>query len=602
VSEYVVRRYGTEIDLSIEGKQKCPKCAKKGNDRDSDNLHVYGLDSEGRHRGAFCWACEHTIPSEEYLEEMAEEASDDEQEFDIMGKPFDNKVREEIKAQTGMDTKNYRGIRTDVSKHFNVRYQYSEEDGSVESTLYPTTKDYKLSGYKVRKHPKDFTSPIGETGKECDLFGEFKFKTHSGIVLITGGEHDMLAAYQMLLDNQKSDKFDPIAVVSPTLGESGAHRQIQKRYKFFENKKKIVVCMDNDEAGRKATEKICQVLPRGKVSIMHMRYKDPNEYVLRGKQNEFISDFWSARPWTPSGVHGSSSLYDAALNYTSITKLSLPPFMKKAQEMFGGGLVKNELNVIFAKTSQGKSLYVDNMVTHWVNKEPDEVVGIMSLEAAKDKYATNIFSRQLGVNLLGMQGEDRLEYLRREDVKEKIKDFTQKEDGSDRFFVYDNRGSNIEDTKESILEMIIHLGVTLLIFDPFSDLTQGMDLGAQEELLSWLKKLILEYPALSVVLVCHTRKSPQGSVGSLAEDDIMGTSTIMKSSSQTISIERDKLHDNPIMRNVSLITIHKNRHFSDTGPAGEVFYEHSSGRLYDWDEYKEQNPDVAEMAEERLEE
>lgn len=602
MQDFIVKRYGTEIDLSVEGKQQCPKCAKNGNDRDSDNLHVYGLDSEGKHRGAFCWACEYTLPSEEYLEEMAEEASDDEQEFDIMGKPFDNEVREEIKAQTGMDTKQYRGIRTDVSKNFNVRYQYSEQDGSVESTLYPTTKDYKLCGYKVRKHPKDFTSPIGETGKECDLFGEFKFKTHSGIVLITGGEHDQLAAYQMLLDNQKNSKFDPIAVVSPTLGESGAHRQIQKRYKFFENKKKIVVCMDNDEAGRKATEKICQVLPRGKVSIMHMRYKDPNEYILRGKENEFISDFWSARSWTPSGVHGSSSLYDAALNYTSITKLSLPPFMKKAEEMFGGGLVKNELNVIFAKTSQGKSLYVDNMVTHWVNKETDEVVGIMSLEAAKDKYATNIFSRQLGVNLLGMQGEDRLEYLKRDDVKKRIEDFTQKEDGSDRFFVYDNRGSSIEDTKESILEMIIHLGVTLLIFDPFSDLTQGMDLGAQEELLSWLKKLILEYPALSVVLVCHTRKSPQGSVGSLAEDDIMGTSTIMKSSSQTISIERDKLHDNPIMRNVSLITIHKNRHFSDTGPAGEVFYEHSSGRLYDWDEYKDQHPDIAEMAEEGLEE
>lgn len=601
MQDFTVKRYGIEIDLSVEGKQQCPKCAKNGNDRSHDNLHVYGLDEDGQHRGAFCWACEYTLPSEEYLEEMAEEASDDEQEFDIMGKPFDSEVREEIKAQTGMNTKQYRGIRTDVSKNFNVRYQYSEKDGSVESTLYPTTKGYKLCGYKVRKHPKDFTSPIGETGKECDLFGEFKFKTHSGIVLITGGEHDQLAAYQVLLDNQKNSKFDPIAVVSPTLGESGAHRQVQRRYKFFENKKKIVVCMDNDEAGRKATEKICQVLPRGKVSIMHMRYKDPNEYILRGKENEFISDFWSARPWTPSGVHGSSSLYDAALNYTSITKLSLPPFMKKAEEMFGGGLVKNELNVIFAKTSQGKSLYVDNMVTHWVNKETDEVVGIMSLEAAKDKYATNIFSRQLGVNLLGMQGEDRLEYLKRDDVKKRIEDFTQKEDGSDRFFVYDNRGSSIEDTKESILEMIIHLGVTLLIFDPFSDLTQGMDLGAQEELLSWLKKLILEYPALSVVLVCHTRKSPQGSVGSLAEDDIMGTSTIMKSSSQTISIERDKLHDNPIMRNVSLITIHKNRHFSDTGPAGEVFYEHSSGRLYDWDEYKDQHPDIAEMAEEGLE-
>lgn len=597
MKEFVVTRYGREVDLSREDKTRCPKCAKSGNDNGGDNLHVYGLDSEGKHKGAFCFACEYTIPSEKFLED-----EDTDEECEIVGKPFTQDLRDRIKEETGFDPKGYRGIRTDISKMFNVRYQYSQEDGQVESTLYPCTKDYKLMGYKVRQHPKDFSSPIGETGKACDLFGQFKFKTHAGIVLIVGGEHDQLAAFQMLYDNQKTSKFDPIAVVSATVGESGAYRQIQSQYKFFENKKKIVVCMDSDEAGRKAADKICEVLPRGKVSIMKMRYKDPNDYVQKKKENEFISDFWSARSWTPSGVHGSGSLYDAALEYTSITKLTLPPFMKKAQEMFGGGLVKNELNVLFAKTSQGKSIYVDNMVKHWVNSEPTEVVGVMSLEAAKDKYATNIFSRELGVNLLSMEGEDRYNYLKREDVREKLDRFTKTKEGEDRFYVYDNRGATVEETKSSILEMVIHLGVTLLIADPFSDWTQGMDLTSQEEFLGWLKKLILEYPKLSVILVCHTRKAGQGGVGTLVEDDIMGTSTIMKSSAQTISIERDKLHENPIMRNVSTITIHKNRHFSNTGPAGKVYYEPETGQLHDWEEYLEQHPEIEEKVQYEMEE
>lgn len=587
----IVTRYGHEVDLSYEHKTACPKCKHKGNDTEEDNLHVYGKDNDGKYKGAFCFACDYTIPSEEYLEENAEDG-----ESDIMGKPFTKELREKIKEETGFNPKGYRGIRQDISKMFNVRYQYDQESGEVETTLYPTTKEYKLSGYKVRSHPKDFKSPgpIGDTGKECDLFGQFKFKTHSGIVLIVGGEHDQLAAFQMLYDNQKTSKFDPIAVVSATIGESGAYKQIQAQYKFFENKKKIVVCMDNDPAGQKAVEKICEVLPRGKVSIMKMRYKDPNDYVLKGKENEFISDFWSARAWTPSGVHGSSSLYDAALEYTTITKLTLPPFMSKAQEMFGGGLVKNELNVLFAKTSQGKSIYVDSMVRHWVNDEPEEIVGIMSLEAAKDKYATNIFSRELGVNLLSMDGEERYEYLKRDDVREKIERFTKTPEGGDRFYVYDSRGATVEETKNSILEMVIHLGVTLLICDPFSDFTQGMDLASQEEFLGWLKKLILEYPKLSVILVCHTRKTAQGGAGSLVEDDIMGTSTIMKSSAQTISIERDKLHENPIMRNVSRVTIHKNRHFSSTGPAGDVYYEAETGQLHDWEKYLEDHPEIAE--------
>ena len=597
--EHIVTRFGQEIDLSFEHKDACPKCRKKGNDRDGDNLHVYGLDDDGKHKGAFCFSCEYRIVSQEVIESLKE---DEEEDYEIMGQPFTKELREKIKESTGIDSRNYRGIRTDISKEIRVRYQYSEEDGSVEKTLYPTTKDYKLVGYKTRVHPKDFSNPIGEVGRECDLFGEFHFKTHTGIVLIVGGEHDQLAAFQMLVDNQKNSKFDPIAVVSPTVGEGAAHKQIQRRYKFFENKKKIVVCMDSDAAGQAATDKICEVLPRGKVSVMKMRYKDPNEYIKKGKENEFISDFWGAKSWTPSGVHGSSSLYDAALQYTSITKLTLPPFMKRAQEMFNGGLVKNELNVLFAKTSQGKSLYVDNMVTHWVNNEPEEVVGVMSLEAAKDKYATNIFSRQLGVNLLAMEGGERYDYLSQPGVKQQIEKFTKKEDGSDRFYVYDNRGATVEETKASILEMVIHLGVTLLIADPFSDWTQGMDISTQEEFLGWMKKLILEYPQLSVVLVCHTRKSTKGDSAALVEDDIMGTSTIMKSSAQTISIERDKLHENPIMRNVSRITIHKNRHQSETGPAGDVYYEPSTGKLHDWQDYLEQHPEIAEMVKDYTEE
>ena len=593
----IVQRYGQEIDLSYEHKTRCPRCSKNGNDRQGDNLHVYGLDEDGEHLGAFCFACEMTIPSYKWQQENSEEPEED---YEIMGKPFTRELREKIKEEAGLDSKGYRGIRSDISRMFNIRYQYNETDGSVESSLYPCTKDYKLSGYKVRKHPKDFASPgpIGETGKDCDMFGQFKFKTHSGIVLLVGGEIDQLSAFQMLYDNQKNVKFDPIAVLSSTVGEGSTHKQVQAQYKFFEGVKKVVVCMDNDEAGRKAAEKICNVLPRGKASVMHMRYKDPNEYIARKKENEFITDFWAAKPWTPSGVHGSSSLYDAALQYTTITKLSLPPFMKKVQDMFDGGLVKNELNVVFAKTSQGKSIYVDNMVKHWVEAEPDEVVGVMSLEANASKYATNIFSRKLGVNLLKMEGSERFEYLQRDDVKAQIDDFTQTEDGKDRFYVYDNRGAKIEQVKESIEEMVIRLGVTLLIADPFSDWMQGLDIATQEETLAWFKKLILEYPKLSVILVCHVRKGTNGANVALTEDDVMGTSTIAKSSAQSISIERDKLHPNPIMRNVSTVVIHKARHSSATGPAAKVYYEPETGQLHDWEEFLNNHPEIAAMVEE----
>lgn len=590
---FIVKRYGAEIDLSVEGKVQCPRCASKGGDASKNNLHCYGLDGDGEHKGAKCFACDYTIPSQKWLEENGKN-SEEEKEYELVGSIFNEEVHQKLKEVTGTDPKGYRGIRADISKPFGVRYEYSEEDGSVSKTYYPCTKDSKLVGYKVRKHPKQFEA-IGETGKDCDLFMEFKFTTFKDSVLICGGEHDALAAYMMLFDAQKNKTFNPIAAVAPTIGESGAHKQIQARYKFFERFSSIVICMDADSVGQQATEKIAKVLPRGKVKIMKMRYKDANEYLQKGKEQEFVNDYWASKTWTPSGVHASGSLYDAALNYTEVERLSLPFFLKKASDMFGGGWVKNELSVLFASTSQGKSLYVDSCVTHWVMNEPKEVVGVMSLEATKDKYATNIISRFLGVNLNAMPGSERKEYLSRPEVKAKIDKFLTNEGGADRFFVYDSRGAGIEDVKASILEMVIQLGVTLLVADPYSDLTMGLDLAAQEDFVAWLKKLILEYPQLSVVLICHTRKTQGGQNSALTESDIIGSSTVMKSAAQTISIERDKLHKNPILRNVSKVTIHKNRHASETGLACEVYFEKETGTLHDWELYQEEHPEIAAL-------
>lgn len=568
---------------------------------DTESWHCFGECSEGGDAATFIMRMEDCRFPEAVR--IYQEITGDEETYapkvqlnleDIVGQTFNSEVNEKIKEQTGVDSKGYRGIRTDTSKPFGVRYEYSQEDGSVSATYYPCTQNYELSGYKIRRHPKNFTNPYGETGKDCDLFMQFKFQTFSDTVVIVGGEIDALSLYQTLLDNQKNKQYNPIAVVSPTIGESGAHKQVQAQYKFFSQFKRIIVALDNDAAGKEAAEKVCKVLPRGKVYVMKLRYKDPNEYLQNGKQQELVNDFWAAVPWTPSGVHASSTLYDAALNYTSVERLSLPPFMGKVAEMFGGGWVKNELSVIFAQTSQGKSLYVDSCVTHWVMNEPNEVVGVMSLEATKDKYATNIISRYLGVNLNSMQGQDRLDYLSREDVKVKVQEFLVDAEGKDRFYVYDSRGAGIEETKASILEMIIQLGVTILVADPYSDLMAGMSLEEQESFVAWLKKLILEYPQLSVVLICHTRKLASGQAGSLTESDIIGSSTVMKSAAQTISIERDKLHENPILRNVSKVTVHKNRHSSSTGLACEVYFDYKTGLLYEWEEYQRNNPEILE--------
>lgn len=577
----IVTRYGTEIDLSREGKSACPKCRKKGNDVNGDNLHVYGLDENGKHRGAHCFCCEWTFPSQEWIEENGQV----EEEIEVMGSYFDLEVNEKIKRKTGVDSKGYRGIRTEISRPFGVRYEYSEENGDVCATYYPTTQGYEITGYKVRIHPKNFSAPVGETGKDCELFGQFKFKTHSGTVLIVGGEHDCLAAFSMLSDAQKNKQFDTVAVVSPTIGESGAYKQIQKQYAWFNQFKKIVVAMDSDEAGEEAAEKIAKILPRGKVYIMKQRHKDANKALEDGKEQDFINDFWAAKPYTPAGVHASTSLYKAALDRLDLDMITLPPFMKKASKMLGNGLVKKEITLILAKTSIGKTTLMSGLTKHLALNEPKEIIGVLSLEADAGKFSMNLLSYHLQTPLHRMSKEERKTFLEREDIKEKVEKLYEKADGTPTLYVCDDRGANWDQIKEKILEIIISMGVTILIVDPYSDLLSGMSVSEQEEVATWFKKIMKEY-GVTPIIVSHVRKSSNsGSAGNLTEDDAQGSSFLVKAAGQTIALERDKQAEDPVERNRTYINILKNRDFSETGPAGSMMYDIPSANLYDYDDW-----------------
>ena len=566
----------------------CPSCGS------SDGLAIYSDDS------SHCFVCQKTVPSEEFKEANKKGSKNKERmnvDIKTSSKPIiTDEENQKIKSETGVDSRGYRGIRTDVSKQFGIRYQYNEETGDVNKVFYPCTQNYELSGYKVRKHPKDFTQHHGVTGKECDLAGQFKFKTSNNIVLIVGGEHDQLAAFQMLADAQKNKNFDPVAVVSPTIGESGAHKQIQKHYAFFSQFKKCIIATDSDQAGQDAAEKIAKVLPRGKVYIMKMRRKDPNAYIydnetgkLVGAEQDFINDFWAAVPYTPAGIHASTSLYKQALDRMDLKMITLPPFLKEASEKLGGGIVKKEIFLALAKTSIGKTTLMSGLTRHLALNEPEEIVGVLSLEADAGKFSQNMLSYHLQVPLHRMTKEQRVAYLEREDIKAEVTRLYEKPDGTPTLYVCDDRGAGWEQIKEKILEMIISMGITILIVDPYSDLLSGMSIGEQEEVATWFKKIMKEY-GITPIIVSHVRKSSGGSQSApLTEDDAQGSSFLVKAAGQTISLERDKQATDPIERNRTQVNILKNRDFSETGPAGSMYYDIQTANLYDFNDWMKEN-------------
>ena len=183
--------------------EQCPQCAANGNDNSRDNMAVY---SDG---GKHCFACGYHVHGTEDWEESGMSVENI--------KDFSEEAKQKIKDITSTKGKGYRGLDDKITGPFGVRYEYDESTGAVAKQYYPVTIKGELSGYKIRKHPKSFLS-VGETGRTCDLFGQFKFKQAGKYVLICGGEADQLSAYQMLREYQLSkaggEDYAPIAVVS----------------------------------------------------------------------------------------------------------------------------------------------------------------------------------------------------------------------------------------------------------------------------------------------------------------------------------------------------------------------------------------------------
>jgi len=604
----LAEKYG--IDLFHEGKTACPKCREKGGDNSGDNLMVYGVDRnmDDGHKGAFCWSCEFTIPSSEWYEEHGME---EEKEYDYMGSAFNREIYDRILGDTTSESQGFRGITPETSAFFKVRYEVDQQTGLIASQMYPTTLEYRMSGYKVRKVPKDFASPIGETGKDCELFGQVMFKDRRDkYVLIVGGELDQLSASQILHDYQQGrrkpgeEAFERIPVVSSTIGESGAHKQVVAQYEWFNRFERIIICMDNDDAGKKAAESIAKACPKGKAYIMDMSLKDPNSYIWDKERNvpvnrgrEFVNAFYKAQAYTPSGIVGSGSLMDLIKAAAVVPKIPLPPFMHEAQKLMGGGIPLGVIVNLGSASGTGKSTIIDECVYYWVFHSPHKV-GVISLESDCAQYGTKILSRHTGKKIDLMENvEYKVEFLNTTETEEAANELFFNPDGTHRWHLVEERDGGIEQLKELIMSLIISCECKVIVLDPLQDILDGMSIDEQAVFMKFMKGTVKSH-GVTFINVNHVRKSSGGqkanSTGAdIHEEDFQGSSSIFKSAACNMLFTRNKEAENELERNVTRMKMTKCRWTGNTSPnAGKYFYSNREHTLYDLNDYLDRNPAI----------
>ena len=242
----------------LSHKIPCPDCGS------SDGNQVYSYDNQPD--DSYCFACQTYFPPNDNVTSIRPKQKVKEMNIDYSKLPF-----RELSD---------RGIRKDIAELYNVRVALSEADGkTITHHYYPDTKSGEVTGYEVREvATKDFKA-LGDRKGAVDLWGKnLASKNGSNKLFITEGRCDAMALYQVITDNtpSKYKQYLP-SVVSLTRGASSALKDMVNNRDFVEKYNEVILVLDNDEAGNKATKDIIKSFPLFKVANLPL--KDANDML-----------------------------------------------------------------------------------------------------------------------------------------------------------------------------------------------------------------------------------------------------------------------------------------------------------------------------------
>lgn len=507
--------------------------------------------------------------------------------------PLPIEVLREIAATTTYQNVNYRGIRKETDEYF--KHRSVVRDGKVVTRYYPeTNNDGQITGLKARQIPKDFRyGKIGTTGNKSQLSGQFLCKGAGKFVLIVGGEDDKAAAHQMFVDYQKSRGQEDLKlcdVVSPTTGEGSAATQCAAQYDFLDQYDNIIIGMDNDKAGEKATQDMLKVLPKEKLKVVKWSEKDPHQMLEKGLQKQFIRDFYSSKEVIATGIKSSKDADAEMLEELTRKKIPLPPFMCELQKMMAGGIPLGYIICIIAKSGIGKTSIINEMLYYWIFHSPYKM-GVLSLELNAGQYNLAMLSRHAGKKIQLMESpEEAIAFINSPEIMEKRRELIEDEYGEPRWMLLDDRDGTVDAIIKKCEVLIKKHGCKILIVDPLQDVIEAASYEDKLKFIKWQKLMVKE--GVTFCNITHVRKSGSSTDKDgkrinreLSEDDVHGMSEIIKSSGANIIVDRDKYSEDPTERNTTKVVMSKCRWTGNTGNAGEWYYDNQTHTMYDKNSY-----------------
>lgn len=410
-------------------------------------------------------------------------------------------------------------------------------------------------GNKVRFEDKGFA--VEGNLSSAGLFGRHAFPAGSAqYITVVEGQDDALAAFQM-----NGGKYPVVSVHSA----STALNDVKRDFEYLNSFKTIVLCFDNDEPGRKAAKTVAMAgFPLGKVKIMTPRkFKDANDYLLNKETESYTREWWQAPVYRPDGLKLGSDMWDEIIHRKESFTTQYP-FPGLNTKTFGIRL--SELVTVTADTGVGKTAVLKH-IEHKLLTDEEIIkrnygVGFLHLEEPNGDTA---------LGLLSIHNSKPYHLPTTERKPEELREAYDTLLNNDRVVIWDHFGSNTVDAVLDKVRHMVALGCKYIVLDHLSIVVSdqsGDERKQLDEITTKLKTLTMELD-IAVIAVIHTNRQGQ----------IRGTAGVEQLSNIVMRLERDKTAASEWRRNVTKVSVEKNRFCGYTGPACYLWYNPETGRL-----------------------
>lgn len=462
------------------------------------------------------------------------------------GQKFEPEVFPEQTLTEGTFTYEYlpwRGITRETMATYGVKTKVAE-NGEPLALGFP----YGATALKVRElKDKKFYSVGDMTG--ASLFGLKQFSAgQNKSITITEGELDALSVYQIL-----GSKYPVVSV----RGASSAKKDCATARDYLNSFDRIYLCFDNDEPGQKAVKEVASLFDFNKIYHVKLsRFKDANEYLTNDGGDEFRHIWFNSKRFMPEGIISSFSEFDKIIDGDKARASVAFPFPTLQGMTYG--LRQGECTLFTALEGVGKT-EVFRAIEYGLLKSTDSNLGLIHLEENESRMLKGLAGYELRAPChLPDSG------ISDDEIKSAYRTVIGRDD---RLHAYGHFGS---DDPEAIIDKIRFLvsacSCKFIFLDHITMVVTGLQDQEQTRALDYLStKLAMMVEDLDFGLIFISHVNDEGLT--------RGSRNISKVAHTWIHMDRNSVSASEAERNITRLTIRKNRFAGRTGPAGKLIFD-----------------------------